>query len=185
VCKTFGYVWIKVAGAWVKEHHAVWKKTTGNSVPRGWVLHHKDGNKENNALENLELMTRGQHASLHKTGSKLSEETKQKMSSSAIEVAAREGESEARSSRAKIQHEQKNFGRHTWSEDAAKSQAAKMKGRPGGMGMLNHIATPDQIENYRNAAKLREQEKKQQMEELMKKYGVNTTIALRARGVIK
>ena len=31
----------------------------------GFVVHHKDGNKRNNTSENLELMLRGDHTSLH------------------------------------------------------------------------------------------------------------------------
>lgn len=45
----------------------------------GMIIHHIDGNKENNSLQNLEYITRSEHAIHHKSGSHHTEKTKLKM----------------------------------------------------------------------------------------------------------
>lgn len=51
----------------VQEHNLVYAQTHGlTEIPAGHVVHHKDGNKLNNEPENLELMTRAEHARHHK-----------------------------------------------------------------------------------------------------------------------
>lgn len=47
-----------------------------------WDIHHKDENKLNNSIDNLEFLSKSEHTKLHKTGKKHSEETKIKMSES-------------------------------------------------------------------------------------------------------
>lgn len=47
---------------------------------KGFVIHHIDHNKMNNALSNLVYLTRSEHAKIH--GKNMSEETKQKLSKS-------------------------------------------------------------------------------------------------------
>jgi len=48
------------------EHQLVWAEANGmTSVPKKHVIHHKDHNKLNNHLDNLELMLRRDHARLH------------------------------------------------------------------------------------------------------------------------
>lgn len=49
---------------WVKEHHWVWEQHNGN-VPKGMILHHIDGNRLNNKLDNLELMNPKEHGIIH------------------------------------------------------------------------------------------------------------------------
>lgn len=50
----------------VLEHQLVWAEANGMKlVPSGHVIHHKDHNKLNNHPDNLELMTRKDHARLH------------------------------------------------------------------------------------------------------------------------
>ena len=47
-------------------------------IPAGQVVHHKDGNKLNNTLANLELMEWGEHSALHnhaKRGVRIKPET--------------------------------------------------------------------------------------------------------------
>ncbi len=46
------------------EHVAVWEKANG-PVPKGFVVHHKDEDVRNNALSNLECMTRQHHLRIH------------------------------------------------------------------------------------------------------------------------
>ena len=54
-------------------------------IPKGFVVHHKDGNNENNTIDNYFLMTRAGHCRLHQKGNqnqlgkKASEETKEKL----------------------------------------------------------------------------------------------------------
>lgn len=45
-------------------HVYVWEYYNG-VVPDGYHVHHKDKNKRNNSIENLELMTAQEHAKLH------------------------------------------------------------------------------------------------------------------------
>lgn len=52
-------------------HRVIWEEYHGK-IPAGYIVHHKDGNKTNNSIENLELMERGKHTSIHNsTGKKL------------------------------------------------------------------------------------------------------------------
>lgn len=42
----------------------LWEKYHG-PIPKGYVIHHKDGNHHNNCLYNLELLTRAEHIRKH------------------------------------------------------------------------------------------------------------------------
>jgi hypothetical protein len=46
------------------EHRLVWEMFNG-PIPEGHVIHHKDGNKRNNSIENLECLPKGEHHSHH------------------------------------------------------------------------------------------------------------------------
>jgi len=46
--------------AWTKCHH--------KSCPAGYIVHHKDGNPENDACSNLQLLSQAEHNELHKEG---------------------------------------------------------------------------------------------------------------------
>jgi len=48
-------------------HIAVWESVNGK-IPKGHDLHHIDHNKANNAIENLELYTKSEHARKFSTG---------------------------------------------------------------------------------------------------------------------
>lgn len=45
-------------------HRAVWTHFNG-PVPEGFHVHHKDGNRANNTIENLELLSGHEHLSYH------------------------------------------------------------------------------------------------------------------------
>ena len=45
-------------------HRAVWEHYNG-AIPAGYHVHHKDGNRANNEISNLELLPAGKHLSLH------------------------------------------------------------------------------------------------------------------------
>ena len=53
--------------------HAVWKLFAGQ-IPDGFVIHHIDGDKHNDNLNNLALMTKGAHAKIHFRGKNKSEQ---------------------------------------------------------------------------------------------------------------
>ena len=46
------------------EHIIVWEKYFGK-IPTGYQIHHIDGNKENNNIENLQLVTPLEHKRIH------------------------------------------------------------------------------------------------------------------------
>lgn len=45
---------------YVREHRWIWYEAFG-SIPKGHHIHHKNGNKQDNRLANLELMTHQDH----------------------------------------------------------------------------------------------------------------------------
>jgi hypothetical protein len=59
-----GYRRIKRGGRWWLEHRWLWEQANG-SVPSGYCLHHRNHDKADNRLENLELKPWGQHTTDH------------------------------------------------------------------------------------------------------------------------
>ena len=55
----------KYRGRYIYEHHLVWWKNTGQPVPEGYVVHHKNEDMHDNRFENLELIESEQHKKLH------------------------------------------------------------------------------------------------------------------------
>lgn len=56
----------RVGGKMVRNARYVWDKThPKNKLKKGEVVHHKDGNKKNDAPSNLEKKTDGKHKSHH------------------------------------------------------------------------------------------------------------------------
>lgn len=45
-------------------HRRVWMDANG-PIPKGHIVHHRDGNRLNNDLSNLQLLTRAKHCKLH------------------------------------------------------------------------------------------------------------------------
>lgn len=64
----------------VFEHIVVWECANNTPIPDGCVIHHINGIKNDNRIENLRLMTRKEHTILHHTSKTRSEETKKKLS---------------------------------------------------------------------------------------------------------
>lgn len=59
-----GYFLGSVNGRAKRLHIYVWEKYNG-AIPKGYHVHHIDGNKSNNDISNLELMKAHEHISLH------------------------------------------------------------------------------------------------------------------------
>ena len=56
-----GYIRVRDRNSeWILEHRKVWKDHNG-LIPEGWIIHHIDGDKWNNRIENLEAMPRYDH----------------------------------------------------------------------------------------------------------------------------
>jgi hypothetical protein len=51
-------------------HRIIWENERGE-IPEGFDVHHKDGNKLNNAIENLECISHSEHLSKHMKGKKI------------------------------------------------------------------------------------------------------------------
>lgn len=58
------YKHMKLGNKVMRNHRAVWTMTYG-PIPKGYIVHHRNGNKGDNRLENLELMTFSEHSRLH------------------------------------------------------------------------------------------------------------------------
>lgn len=55
---------IKFKGKWIKEHRYVWEQANGK-IPTGHIIHHINGKKRDNRIENLQMMHQGDHLRLH------------------------------------------------------------------------------------------------------------------------
>ena len=71
-----GYVWVyqpdhptcfkaKSNKGWIQEHRYVMEKHIGRFLTQNEVVHHRNGNKADNRIENLELFTHSSHAKEH------------------------------------------------------------------------------------------------------------------------
>ncbi len=67
---TQGYLCRTVSkGVQVLEHRIIMSEFIGRSLERNEHVHHKDGNRQNNDILNLELLTATEHAKHHMTSS--------------------------------------------------------------------------------------------------------------------
>lgn len=64
----------------VFEHILVWETANNMRIPDGYVVHHKNGIKDDNRIENPLLMTNEEHTIHHHVNRKRSNETKQRIS---------------------------------------------------------------------------------------------------------
>lgn len=103
----------------------VWEVFNG-PVPEGYCIHHKDHNKLNDRLDNLELMTKAEHAKHHSTGKKCSAETKEKIRNSNLNKPVSE-ETKQKLSESLKGH--KNCLGYHQSEEHKRKQSESKKGR--------------------------------------------------------
>lgn len=55
-------------GGYIFEHRYIMEQFIGRHLNSGEVVHHKNGNKQDNIIENLALMKNGEHTILHHKG---------------------------------------------------------------------------------------------------------------------
>ncbi len=63
ICKD-GYIHIWKNGKNLKYHRWIWEELNGK-IPENYVIHHIDGDKLNNNIQNLEMMTMSEHTKRH------------------------------------------------------------------------------------------------------------------------
>ena len=57
----WGYRSVNINGEYILEHRYVWENARGK-IPPNWIIHHLNGEKQDNRLENLAAMPRKQHS---------------------------------------------------------------------------------------------------------------------------
>lgn len=60
----YAYVYCYERRKWIAEHRAVWEEANG-PIPDGYVIHHLNGIKTDNRIENLEMLTMNEHHRNH------------------------------------------------------------------------------------------------------------------------
>ena len=68
--QNYNYVFDKKTGYFLNSniqkrlHIYVWEYNNGN-IPKGYEIHHKDHDKNNNEIDNLDMLTKKEHMKIH------------------------------------------------------------------------------------------------------------------------
>jgi hypothetical protein len=62
---TIGKAQRKSTTAWVPEHRVIVEQTLERPLTKDEIVHHRNGKKGDNRIENLQVMTRSEHMALH------------------------------------------------------------------------------------------------------------------------
>lgn len=74
------YKKIRIGNRLIDEHRLIMEQYLGRKLLSNEIVHHKNGDKSNNDLENLEVMDRSSHSRSHKIGESMPEEVREKIS---------------------------------------------------------------------------------------------------------
>jgi hypothetical protein len=129
----FGYSWtIDIQGYFraninnktTRFHVFLWKTINGD-IQKGYAIHHKDGNKLNNRIENLESIDFGIHSSHHMKGKNKGKTYEEIYGENKAKI-VRQNVGNSRKYPVGVEHPR--FGKHL-SDDAKKAISAFHKGR--------------------------------------------------------
>ncbi|MDD5021769.1 MAG: HNH endonuclease [Endomicrobiaceae bacterium] len=74
-----GYKALKVSGKRIDEHRYIMENYLGRKLNSDEVVHHINGDKSDNSINNLCVMSKSEHASLHATNKAMTDDAKQKL----------------------------------------------------------------------------------------------------------
>ncbi|KKN70066.1 hypothetical protein LCGC14_0435130 [marine sediment metagenome] len=67
ICKVYGYKIITINGHQVREHRYLMEQHLGRPLTDSEETHHINGNKIDNRIKNMKILTKSKHTSLHHT----------------------------------------------------------------------------------------------------------------------
>ena len=82
----YKYKSLKVNGKCIDEHRKVMQDLLGRKLSVDEVIHHINGDKSDNRVENLQILSRSEHSRIHMIGRVVSDETRQKIRAKLINV---------------------------------------------------------------------------------------------------